>query len=62
MIPAGATQLQLGVNDDIYSDNTGAYQITITGAGVPEPSALALLGLTAIVAGAIGLRHRTAIS
>ena len=30
-VPAGATQLQLGINDDIYSDNTGAYQITVTG-------------------------------
>ena len=59
VIPAGATQLQLGVNDDIYSDNTGAYQITVTGAGVPEPSALALVSLTAILAGTVGLRRRS---
>ena len=37
-IPAGATQLQLGLNDDIFSDNSGAYNLTIAGAAVPEPS------------------------
>ena len=62
VVPAGATRLQLGINDDIYSDNTGAYQITITGAGVPEPSALALLGATTVVAGVARLRRRTATS
>lgn len=28
-IPAGATQLQLGVNDHIFHDNAGAWQLTI---------------------------------
>ncbi len=43
VVPAGATQLQLGVNDDIYSDNTGSYLVAVTGAAVPEPSTWALL-------------------
>ncbi|HTZ70071.1 MAG TPA: hypothetical protein VMB71_05410, partial [Acetobacteraceae bacterium] len=29
-IPAGATQLQLGANDDIFSDNTGSWLIKVT--------------------------------
>jgi hypothetical protein len=29
-IPAGATQLQLGVNDDIFGDNTGSWVISVT--------------------------------
>ena len=28
-IPTGATQLQLGVNDDIFSDNSGSWLISI---------------------------------
>ena len=50
VVPAGATQLQLGVNDDIYSDNTGSYLVAVTGAAVPEPSTWTLLGI-----GTIGL-------
>ena len=29
-IPAGATQLQLGVNDDIFNDNMGSWAIQVT--------------------------------
>ena len=29
-IPAGAAQLQLGINDDLYADNTGAFTIAVT--------------------------------
>lgn len=29
VVPTGATQLQLGVNDDKFSDNTGSFSITV---------------------------------
>lgn len=48
--PAGATRLQLGVNDDIFRDNTGALQVCVgadfdactVNAPVPEPATWAL--------------------
>jgi hypothetical protein len=40
-IPTRATQLQLGVNDDMYVDNSGSWNIQIT--GVPEPKSLSLV-------------------
>jgi hypothetical protein len=48
-IPTGATQLQLGINDDIYGDNAGSYSVEIGGPSaavstVPEPSTLGSLG------------------
>ena len=45
-VPTGATQLQLGVNDNLYSDNVGAWNIGVT--EVPEPSSLGLLGVAAL--------------
>ena len=54
------THLYFGVDDDILSDNAGAYTIAITqlGAAVPEPStwALALVGFAGLAAA--GLRRR----
>ena len=53
----GRAALQLGVNDDIFSDNTGALQINVTGigvaGGVPEPAtwAMMLLGVGLVGAG-----------
>ena len=42
-IPGGATQLQLGVNDDKFADNTGFWSVQVSGpgsvTGVPEPNA-----------------------
>jgi type VI protein secretion system component Hcp len=35
-IPAGATQLQLGVNDNFYLQNSGSLQIEVTGAPAPS--------------------------
>jgi len=44
-VPTGATQLLLGVSDDIYADNTGALVVSVSGpSSVPEPTSLALLG------------------
>ena len=39
--PAGANQLLLGFNDDIFGDNSGALRVEVTGAtttAVPEPA------------------------
>jgi len=47
VIPAGASQLQLGVNDDIYGDNSGAFEVSVSGpashGAAPEPATLLLL-------------------
>jgi hypothetical protein len=43
-VPAGATQLQLGVNDTLYRDNWGSWNIQITGpVTLPEPTTMALV-------------------
>lgn len=44
-VPAGATGLQLGVNDNKFSDNLGSWTIQITGLAVPEPSTAVLTGV-----------------
>jgi hypothetical protein len=43
IVPAGASQLELGVNDNLFSDNTGSWNLNVT--MVPEPCCAALLGL-----------------
>ena len=58
VVPAGAAYLQLGVNDDIFSDNSGQLNLDITGvtplAETPIPGALPLfasgLGMLGFVA------------
>jgi hypothetical protein len=43
-VPTGATQLQLGVNDNWYGDNSGSWAIHVVGAAiVPEPSTTLLV-------------------
>jgi hypothetical protein len=44
-IPSGATQLQLGIDDDGFSDNAGSYSVLIQGpaAPVPEPASFLLI-------------------
>jgi hypothetical protein len=58
-IPTGATELFLGINDDIYGDNAGSYTVQVSGpaaglSSVPEPSTVgmlaALLGAVVIAA------------
>jgi hypothetical protein len=60
--PSGAVALQLGLNDDIFSDNTGALQIDVTGStvvsGVPEPSTWAMMILGFVGIGAMTYRRR----
>ncbi len=56
--PAGATQLLLGINDDIFGDNSGAFQVAVTQAdlsAVPVPAAVWLFG-SALV-GLAGMRR-----
>ena len=69
-VPAGATQLQLGVNDNKYDDNSGSWQVTVaiadpatvgdvpSGVALAGPPTEAFLGstatLTARVTGAAG--------
>ena len=62
--PTGATRLFLGTVDGFqWSNNTGAYTVTITsnGAGVPEPAAWALMSSGFGLAGAT-LRRRRALA
>ncbi len=44
-VPSGASQLQLGVNDDEYSDNSGFFDVQVSGTAVPEPASLSVLAL-----------------
>lgn len=57
-VPTGATQLQLGVNDNDYGDNSGSWQIQITGIAVPEPSSLLLTALGMVTLWACRKRRR----
>ena len=36
-VPTGATQLQLGTNDDNFSDNVGSFSVTVNGTGYTVP-------------------------
>jgi len=53
-VPAGATQLQLGINDDNFGDNLGSFLVNAS--QLPEPGGLSLL----VIAGAIALACRRA--
>jgi hypothetical protein len=52
LAPAGARELLLGINDNQYSDNSGALQVSVA---VPEPATWAMILIGAGMIGA-GLR------
>jgi hypothetical protein len=64
LIPAGATELSLGANDDIFADNSGGWEVTITGVtgAVPEPTTWAMMLLGFAGLGLAGYRFRKAAS
>jgi len=39
VIPSGATQFQLGINDDLYGDNAGSFTIRVDGSSSTGPAA-----------------------
>jgi hypothetical protein len=60
-VPSGATQLQLGINDDIYGDNAGSYTVKVTGPGistVPEPSTGTMLAAVFTLLAILVLRRK----
>jgi hypothetical protein len=63
VIPAGATQLQLGVDDDIFFDNNGSFSVQVQGPDpttVPEPGSFLLIGFPLAALGAFEYRRRAA--
>ena len=62
-IPAGAVDLSLGANDDIFSDNSGGWTIGVTGvsSSVPEPSTWAMMIAGFAGLGWLGYSRRHAI-
>jgi hypothetical protein len=53
-IPNGASQLQMGINDDIFFDNSGSLAVTVDGPDasvVPEPGTLILISIPLIALG-----------
>jgi len=56
-VPSGATRLQLGMNDNLYVDNSGSWNIQIT--QVPEPATWSMLLLSVVgLLGGLRLRRR----
>lgn len=69
--PLGATQIQFGLNDDIFGDNSGSLQVCVAAGGgcdavaaVPEPDSWALMifGFGAAGAALRGRRRTPAVA
>jgi hypothetical protein len=60
LIPVGASQLQLGINDDIFYDNGGALSVSVTGPDppAPEPASLVLIAFPLAALAAFEYRKR----
>jgi len=59
-VPVGATRLQLGVNDDVFGDNGGAFDVVVTITNVPEPdTVLAMLAGLGVLMLAAKRRNRS---
>jgi hypothetical protein len=61
-IPTGATELELGANDDDYGDNRGSWQIQITEVAVPEPTTTTLVSISLIGLGLATRRHERSVA
>ncbi len=58
-VPSGATQLQLGNNDTNFGDNSGSWNIQIT--GIPEPTTTALVLMSLVGFGLTTRRCRKSV-
>jgi hypothetical protein len=58
-VPIGATRLQLGVDDNWFGDNSGSWNIQVTGAAVPEPTTVALVLMSFLGFGLLVYRSHT---
>ena len=58
--PVGAVRLQLGINDDIFGDNSGALNVDVS-AAVPEPASWALMIAGFGLSGAVMRRRRKGV-
>ncbi len=61
-IPTGATQLQLGIDDDGFSDNAGSYLVQIQGPAAPVPEPASFLLISFPLLGLAAFKYRRSAS
>jgi hypothetical protein len=61
-IPAGATQLQLGIDDDGFSDNDGYIWVQIQGPAAPVPEPASFLLISFPLLGLAAFKYRRSAS